>query len=155
MTYVYYERSRNPRLELQNQRRIVTDSKRYTKHHFEEIPWLSPSWLLIFQNKKILRVIFYPMIPDYQKSFLFWKVPKHRSLVLLLGPKLRRRRFWRTGGLLLTGELLTGENRITRRSTCLSITSSTTNLKKIDMGSNPCLCGETQATNRQSFGKSA
>jgi hypothetical protein len=131
----------------------VTDYKRYTKHHFKEISWLSPSWLLIFQNNKKLRVPFYPMIPDYQKSFLFWKIPKHRSLVLLLGPKFRRRRVWRIGGLLLTGELLTGENRITGRSTCLSIPSSTTNLTRTDVGSNPCLCGETPASNCQSFGK--
>jgi hypothetical protein len=47
---------------------------------------------------------------------------------------------------------LTGENRSTRRETCLSATFSTTNPTWTDPGSNPGLRGERPATNRLSHG---
>ena len=47
---------------------------------------------------------------------------------------------------------LTGENRGTRRKTCLSATLSTTNPTWTDPGSNPGLRSERPATNRLSHG---
>jgi hypothetical protein len=48
--------------------------------------------------------------------------------------------------------ILTGENRSIRGKTCPSATSSTTNPKWTDPGSNPGLCGGRAATNRLSHG---
>jgi hypothetical protein len=48
---------------------------------------------------------------------------------------------------------LTGENRSTRRETCLSATLSTINPTWTNLGSNPGLRGERPATNRLSHGK--
>jgi hypothetical protein len=50
------------------------------------------------------------------------------------------------------GMILTGENRRTRRKTCLSAASSITNTTWIDPGSNPDLRGESSATNDLSYG---
>jgi hypothetical protein len=50
------------------------------------------------------------------------------------------------------GMILTGENRKTRRNTCLSATLSTTNPTWIDQGANPGLRGERPATNDLSLG---
>jgi hypothetical protein len=47
---------------------------------------------------------------------------------------------------------LTGENRSTRRKTCLSATLSTTNHTWADLVSNPGFRGESSATNRLSHG---
>jgi hypothetical protein len=47
---------------------------------------------------------------------------------------------------------LTGENRSTRRKTCLSATLSTTNPTWTDQGSNLGLRGDRPATNRLSHG---
>jgi hypothetical protein len=50
------------------------------------------------------------------------------------------------------GMILTGENRRTRRKTCLSATLSTTNPTWIDQGANPGLRGDRPATNHLSHG---
>jgi hypothetical protein len=50
------------------------------------------------------------------------------------------------------GMILTGENRIYRRKTCPSATSSITNLTWIDTIANTDLRGERQATNDLSHG---
>jgi hypothetical protein len=47
---------------------------------------------------------------------------------------------------------LTGEKRSTRGKTCPSVTLSTTNPTRTDLGSNPGLRGEKLATNRMSNG---
>jgi hypothetical protein len=47
---------------------------------------------------------------------------------------------------------LTGENRSSRRKTCPSATSSTTNPICTEPGSNPGLCGGRPAANRLSHG---
>jgi hypothetical protein len=49
-------------------------------------------------------------------------------------------------------DILTGENRRTRRKTCLSATLSTTNPTSTDLGANPDLRGERPATNDLSHG---
>jgi hypothetical protein len=49
--------------------------------------------------------------------------------------------------------ILTGETRRTRRKTCPSATSSTTNLSRTDRGANTGLRGLTPATNRLSYGR--
>jgi hypothetical protein len=49
-------------------------------------------------------------------------------------------------------DILTGENRRTRRKTCPSATLSTTNPTWIDLGANPGLRGERPVTNDLSHG---
>lgn len=71
MTYVQSERSRNLRRELQNQKHSTTDSICYTKHHFEEIPWLSPSWLIIFQKQQKIESILLSHGPRLLKELSF------------------------------------------------------------------------------------
>ena len=36
------------------------------------------------QNKKKVRIRFYPMIPNFRDSTCFWKVPRFRPFVLLV-----------------------------------------------------------------------
>jgi hypothetical protein len=51
-------------------------------------------------------------------------------------------------------DILTGENRRTRRKTCPGATLFTINLTRIDPGANPGVCGERPATNDLSHGTS-
>jgi hypothetical protein len=37
-----------------------------------------------FENEKKVKVLFYPMIPDFRKSIVFRKVPRLRPFVLLV-----------------------------------------------------------------------
>ena len=50
----------------------------------------------------------------------------------------------------ISGMIMTGENRITRRRTCPSASMSTTNLTRSDVQSTPGLRGEKPAANRLS-----
>jgi hypothetical protein len=60
---------------------------------------------------------------------------------------------WYEFGERWWNDILTGENRRTRRKTCPSVNLSTTNPTWIDQGVNPGLLDERQATNYRSHGK--
>jgi hypothetical protein len=71
-------------------------------------------------------------------------VPKHGCLLTLAYYAFPR---WYEFGEQRWNDILTGENRRTRRKTCPSATLSTTNSTWIDPGANPGLRGERPATN--------
>jgi hypothetical protein len=76
-------------------------------------------------------------------------VPKRGCLLTLAYYALP---WWYEFGERRWKDILTGENRRTRRKTCPSATLSTTNLTWIDPDSNPGLRGERSATNDLSHG---
>jgi hypothetical protein len=91
------------------------------------------------------------------QTFLFfsWRwggvglVPKRGCLLTLAYYTFPR---WYEFGERRWNDILTGENRRTRRKTCPSATLSTTNPTRIDPGANPGLRGKRRATNDLSHG---
>jgi len=77
------------------------------------------------------------MLPNFRKNRAFWKVPRLRPSVLLVRATCRCIRAWSTVRMILTGD-----NRSTRRKTCLSATLSATNLIWTGMKSYPSLRGD-------------
>ena len=53
-----------------------------------------------------LKVLFYPMLPDFWKRTAFWKVPRVHSLVLLVREMYRWRWVWSNGETIFTWEKL-------------------------------------------------
>jgi hypothetical protein len=76
-------------------------------------------------------------------------VPKRGCLLTLEYYAFPR---WYEFGERQWNDILTGENRRTRRKTCPSATLSTTNPTWFDPDANPGLRGETPAANDQSLG---
>jgi hypothetical protein len=58
--------------------------------------------ILIVSRGRKLKVLFYPMLPDFRKTIAFWKVSRLRPLVLLLRATFSRRWrwMWRIGGMI-------------------------------------------------------
>jgi hypothetical protein len=88
------------------------------------------------------------IVPVVKVAFIFLKVgwvrPKRGCLLALAYYAIPR---WYEFGERRWNDILTGENRRTRRKTWPSATLSTTNSTWIDPGANPGLRGERPATN--------
>lgn len=86
---------------------------------------------------KILKVLCYPMHPDFRNNCFLkpsWLCPH----ALLIRITHRWRRVWTIGGMKLTAD-----SSSSRRKTFPSVTLPITNLKRTGTGSNPVfLCGE-------------
>jgi hypothetical protein len=111
------------------------------------------SWLLHILKivhpcvKVFVKVLFYPMLPDFQNSPAFWKVPRLRPFVFLV----RVTCIWRC--VSSTGrKILTGENRSIWRKTCTRATFFAANITRTDLGSNPGLGRDRPVTNRLNHG---
>jgi len=87
---------------------------------------------------------FGPKLPGFQKSTALGGI-QLRPVLLPVRARCRRRWLWSTGGMILTGE-----NRSTRKKTCLRATLSTTNLTWTELESKPGLRSGRPATNRLS-----
>jgi hypothetical protein len=98
---------------------------------------------------------FYPNVTSSTTNITFFPeggvglVPKRGCLLTLAYYAFPRRYGF---GERRWNDILTGENRKTRRKTCPSATLSTTNLTWIDQCANPGLRGERPATNDLSHG---
>ena len=79
-----------------------------------------------FEDYKV-KVLFYPMFHDFQKSTAFWKAPRLLSFVLLVRATCTWRWMWM---------ILTGENLSSQRQPCSTVTLTTTKLTSIRLGSN-------------------
>jgi hypothetical protein len=111
-----------------------------------KIIWSTFLYLIIdlaLINTEKVKLVFYPMLSDFRKSIVFWKVRSLRSFVLLVRVTSRWRWVWSIGGMILTGEAkVLGEIPVPKA------TLSTINLTWTDLGRNPGLRVERPATNR-------
>jgi hypothetical protein len=62
----------------------------------------SRRFINIFKNLRTEKseILFYPIVPDFQKNFVFWQVPRLRPFVLLVTATCRRRRAYSIGEIL-------------------------------------------------------
>jgi len=57
-----------------------------------------------FPTHKKVKLIFYPILPDFPNSIVFWKAPEHGLLVHLEIAACRWRWVWNTDGIVQMGE---------------------------------------------------
>ena len=106
------------------------------------------NWSDLALKKEVkMKVLSYPMLPEFRHSTAAWKVPMLRPFVLLVKETCTWR-VWSIGGMTLIGY-----NRITRRNPCSTATLSITKLTRTGLGSNPGLHPEMAPNNRLSHGK--
>lgn len=84
-----------------------------------------------------LKILFHLMLPCCLRSTDLWKGRRLLPFVLFVRVSCRWRWTWSTDGVILSQK-----DRGTRRQTCPSATSSTTNTTENDHGSNPDFCRE-------------
>jgi len=82
---------------------------------------------------KKLEVFVYPKLSGFRKIPACWKVPRLLPSLLLVRTTCVWKWIW-----IVVEMILTGENQ----KPCLSVTLSTTNVRRTELGSNPALRGE-------------
>jgi hypothetical protein len=100
-----------------------------------------------FEDCKV-KVLFYPLFPDFQKSIAFWKAPRLLSFVFLVRATCTWRWMWSVRAMILTGE-----NRSAQRKPCSTVTLTTTKLTWTRLGSNSDLRCDRLATVRLNHSK--
>ena len=84
-----------------------------------------------------MEVLVYPKLLGSRKSHACWKVPTFLQSVFLVQATCLWKWVW-----IIVVMILTGENRSTRRKSCLSVILSTKNNRRTQLGSNTALRGE-------------
>jgi hypothetical protein len=105
-------------------------------------------WIFHCSYPSKVKVLSYPVFPDFQKSIAFWKAPRLLSFVLLVRSTCTWRWIWSVRAMILTGE-----NRSSKRKSCSTVTLTTTKLTSIRLGSNCDLRCERLATVRLNHSK--
>jgi hypothetical protein len=109
------------------------------------VDFVSTNILNLLTTNKV-KILFYPMLPDFRKRTSFWEVLRLRPFVLLVRVNCRRRWACNIGGMILTGG-----KRSTRSKTYPSTNLSITNITWTDQGSNPGFRDGRPATNGMDF----
>jgi hypothetical protein len=70
-------------------------------------------------EKKKVKVLFYPVLPDFLKSIAFWKVSRLRPFIFLVRPACRWRWVWSTNVMTETRENRSTRSKTQNQSECL------------------------------------